>query len=265
MSSDFGTLLSIVGPAFVASLLVVATHVPLGIEVLRRGIIFIDLATAQVAALGAVAATVYLGDGHDFAGTVVVDLTAFAAAVSVGLFFSWAEKKLHDYQEALIGCTFVLAASMALLLLANQPMGADEIKDLLAGQVLFVSWREIGWIALVYAPLLAVWFRFRGKLGRAGFYLIFAVVVTTSVQVVGVYMVFATLIFPAFGAWAWPDASRLKAAYLAAVIGIAAGLVFSVLSDYPTGPVLVWALALTALAGALLGARRARRLDRAVG
>lgn len=253
MTGDIATLLSIIAPAFVATLLVAATHVPLGIEVLRRGIIFIDLATAQIAALGAVAATVYLGDSHSLGELAVINASAFTAAVSAGLFFSWAEKKLRDYQEALIGGSFVLAASMALLLLANQPMGADEIKDLLAGQVLFVGWGQIGVIALVYAPLLALWFRFQKKLGRAGFYLVFAVVVTTSVQVVGVYLVFATLIFPALGASVRPEGERLKAAYLFALAGIALGLIASVLTDYPTGPVLVWSLALTSLAGALAG------------
>jgi zinc/manganese transport system permease protein len=255
MSSDLLNLLSIVAPAFVVSLLVAATHVPLGIEVLRRGIIFIDLATAQIAALGAVAATVYLGDAHEFSEIVIVDLTAFGAAVAAGLFFSWVEKRLHDYQEALIGCSFVLAASMALLLLANQPMGGDDIKDLLAGQVLFVDWIQIGWVAAVYIPLLAVWFRFRERLGRVGFYIVFAVVVTTSVQIVGVYLVFAALIFPALGAWAWPERTRLKAAYLAAAIGTALGLIVSVATDYPTGPTLVWSLALVSLAGALLELR----------
>ena len=86
---------------------------------------------------------------------------------------------------------------MALLVLANQPMGSEEIKDLLAGQILFVSWQEIGLLAAVYLPILVVWFKFRERLRHFGFYMIFAVVVTASVQIVGVYLVFATLIFPA--------------------------------------------------------------------
>lgn len=245
------TLLSIIAPAFVVSLLVVATHVPLGLEVLKRGIIFIDLATAQIAGLGAVAATLYVGEVHSFEDYVIVNIFAFSAALLSGVFFSWVEKNLRKYQEALIGGSFVLAASMALLVLANQPLGNEEIRDLLAGQILFVTWSEIGLIAAIYLPILTIWFRFREKFRHLGFYVIFALVVTASVQVVGVYLVFATLIFPALGAWVVADSKRLGAAYGLAALGVFAGLITSVLTDYPTGPTLVWSLALVALFGAL--------------
>lgn len=250
MSFDL-TLFSIIAPALVATLLVAATHVPLGVEVLKRGIIFIDLATAQIAGLGAVAATVYLGEAHGFKDMVIVNAFAFGAAVLSGLFFSWTERNLQRYQEALIGCSFVLAASMALLILANQPLGSDEIKDLLAGQVLFVDWTRIAVIAAVYLPILLIWFKWREKLGRFGFYLIFAIVVTTSVQVVGVYLVFATLIFPALGAQVVTMERRLPIAYTMSFIGVFLGLIASMLLDYPTGPALVWSLAITALLGSL--------------
>ncbi|MEE8371138.1 MAG: metal ABC transporter permease, partial [Sphingomonadales bacterium] len=110
-------------------------------------------------------------------------------------------------------------------------------------------------IAMVYAPLLIVWFGFRRRIGSFGFYLVFAVAVTTSVQVVGVYLVFASLIFPALGVWFLPPERRLPAAYGLALGGILLGLATSVITDYPTGPVLVWSLALTAVFGALLLAR----------
>lgn len=245
------TLLSIIAPALVATLLVAATHVPLGLEVLRRGIIFIDLATAQIAGLGAVAATVYLGEVHGLQDLIIVNAFAFGAAVLSGVFFSWTERHLQRYQEALIGCSFILAASMAILILANQPMGGEEIKDLLAGQVLFVDWPRIGIIAAVYLPILLIWFKWREKLGRFGFYLIFAVVVTTSVQVVGVYLVFATLIFPALGAQVLSGEKRLPAAYLFSAFGVFLGLIASMLWDFPTGPALVWSLGITALVGSL--------------
>ncbi|MCH8172629.1 MAG: metal ABC transporter permease [Proteobacteria bacterium] len=252
------TLLSIIAPAFVVSLLVVVTHVPLGLEVLKRGIIFIDLATAQIAGLGAVAATLYVGEVHSFEDLIIVNLFAFSAALLAGLFFSWIEKRLRKYQEALIGGAFVLAASMALLVLANQPLGNEEFRDLLAGQILFVSWLQIGLIALIYLPIMAIWFRFREKFQHLGFYMIFAIVVTASVQVVGVYLVFATLIFPALAAWGLPEKRRLAAAYGVAGVGLLAGLITSLLTDYPTGPTLVWSLALAALLGALWFYRRAR-------
>lgn len=245
------TLLSIIAPALVATLLVVATHVPLGLEVLKRGIIFIDLATAQIAGLGAVIATLYIGEVDTFGDLVLVNAFAFSAALLSGVFFSWAEKRLKAYQEALIGGSFVLAASMALLVLANQPMGSEEIKDLLAGQILFVSWQEIGLLAAVYLPILVVWFKFRGRMGHFGFYMIFAIAVTASVQIVGVYLVFATLIFPALGSWILPKERRLPVAYGLATGGVVLGLIGSVLTDYPTGPMLVWSLALVALLAVL--------------
>lgn len=245
------TLWSIVLPALVVSLLVAATHVPLGLEVLKRGIIFIDLATAQIAGLGAVAATLWLGEVHGLADTMIVSASAFGAAILSATFFNWAERELPQYEEALIGCSFVLAASMALLLLANQPQGGEEIRDLLAGQILWTDWPQIAMIAAIYAPILIAWLGFRQRIGSFGFYMIFAVAVTTSVQVVGVYMVFALLIFPGLGAFALPHGPRLIAAYGLATIGIFLGLMVSVVSDYPTGPTLVWSLAIVALGGAL--------------
>lgn len=250
-------LLSIVAPALAASLLVVAIHVPLGLEVLKRGIIFIDLATAQIAGLGAVAAILYLEHPEGLAGTAAVSLSAFAAALLSAMFFNWVERNLPNLQEALIGCTFVLAASMALLILANHPQGGEEIRDLLAGQILWVDWTQIGLMAAIYIPILVAWFRFRGRLGSFGFYVIFALAVTVSVQVVGVYLVFASLIFPALGARLQRPGKKLPTAYGFAAAGITLGLVTSVLSDTPTGPTLVWSLAVVALAGALVLARRA--------
>lgn len=252
-------LFSIIAPALVASLLVAATHVPLGLEVLKRGIIFIDLAVAQIAGLGAVAAALYLGEPHGLEGMIMVNAFAFGAALIAGAFFSWTERHLQRYQEALIGCSFVLAASMALLILANQPMGSEEMKDLLAGQVLFVSNEQIMTIAAVYLPCLFAWFKFRERLGNFGFYLIFAIVVTTSVQIVGVYLVFATLIFPALGAQGSPAGSRLAPAYAISILGVLGGLFLSVVTDYPTGPSLVWALAASALIGAVLITKARKR------
>lgn len=254
------TLWSIVAPALVVSLLVAGMHVPLGLEVIRRGIIFIDLATAQIAGLGAVAATIYFGEAHTFLDTVAINVFAFSAALLAGIFFAWVERRIPQYEEALIGCSFVLAAAMALLLLANQPMGSETVKDLLAGQILWAGWGEIGVIAAVYLPLAVIWFGYRDRIGSLGFYMIFAVTVTASVQVVGVYLVFANLIFPALAVQAFAEKKRLAVAYTVALVGVFIGLVGSVLTDYPTGPMLVWSLALVALIAAIGEARvRAKR------
>ena len=116
-------------PAFLAGLLVLATHVPLGAQVLRRGIVFIDLAIAQIAALGVIVAGVA---GLDPAGATV-QLAAGTAAVLGALLLTWTEKRWPDVQEAQIGVVFVLAATAGLLLVANKPHRGAHLPDLQAG------------------------------------------------------------------------------------------------------------------------------------
>lgn len=238
---------SILGPAFMAGLLVLATHVPLGIEVLKRGIIFIDLAIAQTAGLGALIAMLYWSDteqGH----TLTVQLSSLAAALAGALLLTWTEKRFPEIQEALIGCLFVLAASFALLLLGQNPHGAEHMKELLAGQILWVSLHQLAAVAAIYALLLAVWFTCRDRLPRGGFYSVFAVAVTASVQLVGVYLVFASLIMPALAVRRY--AKPLLAGYFTGAVGLAAGLVLSSLFDFATGPMIVCALAITGIIAA---------------
>src|SRR5690606_41371346 len=116
--------ITILGPAFVAGLLVVATHVPLGREVLKRGIIFIDLAVAQVAGVGVIAA----GMLH-FESGWQVQLAAVTAALLGAVLLTWTERKFPDVQEALIGVLFALAAIGSILLLANNPHGGEQLTD----------------------------------------------------------------------------------------------------------------------------------------
>ncbi|HEY1096512.1 MAG TPA: metal ABC transporter permease, partial [Alphaproteobacteria bacterium] len=188
--------LSILIPAFIAGMLVLATHVPLGIDVLKRGIIFIDLAIAQMAGLGALAAILILGEhAHDDAW--IVQLSSLAAALGGAWLLTWSEKFFPDIQEALIGCLFVFAASLALLIVGQNPHGGEHMKDILAGQILWVSWSQLLMVAVIYAVVLLIWFKARHRLNRFGFYGLFAVTVTASVQLVGVYLVFASLILPA--------------------------------------------------------------------
>lgn len=241
---------SILIPALVAGMLVLSTHVPLGIEVLRRGIIFIDLAIAQIAALGAIVA-VTLWPEH----AVAVQLLSLGAALGGALLLTWTEKHFADIQEALIGCLFVLAASLALLLLSQNPHGAEHMKDLLAGQILWVSNAQLVTIALVYAALLLVWFCYKERLGRAGFYVVFAVAVTASVQLVGVYLVFASLIIPALASRAWQGSTRLVAGYFVGTAGLVLGLIVSALQDVATGPAIVVSLAVVGL-GVMMVRRR---------
>lgn len=228
----------LIAPALAAGLLVASTHVPLGREVLRRGIIFLDLAVAQIAGLGVVAASVLFG--WDGIGEQVV---AFVCALLAALGFSYIEKKGQTMQEAFIGCSFVIAASLAILVFAGDPHGGEEISNLMAGQILWVRWPHIGFVAFVYAPVLAA-LLFFPALAQRYFYLLFAACITMSVQMVGVYLVFASLILPAMGASGFPGGRGLLTGYGIAFAAVAGGLVVSVLTDLPSGPVVVCGYAL---------------------
>ena len=173
---------SILLPAFVAGLLVTATHVPLGMQVLARGIVFIDLAIAQIAGCG-----VLLADRIGFeAEGIAVQIAALAAALGGALLLTWTERNWPDVQEAVIGVVFVLAATGGVLLLAGNVHGSEHLRDLLVGQILWVQPSRLLWSAVVYALVLALWFGVGERLGRLGFYVLFAVTITASVQLVGI-------------------------------------------------------------------------------
>ena len=233
--------LGILFPAFLAGILVLATHVPMGQQVLNRGIVFIDLAIAQVAGLGVTAASTF---GFEAEGWRV-QAAAVAAALLGALLLTWTEKKWPEVQEALIGVLFAVAACVELLLLANNPQGGEHLKDLLVGQILWVSVKSLIPIAILYAVALVAWFGFRARLGQAGFYVLFALVVTQSVQLVGIYLVFASLIVPALAAKRFAEPARLAVGYAVGLIGYVLGLVSSSLWDLPTGAVIVVTLLVT--------------------
>jgi zinc/manganese transport system permease protein len=241
----------IIGPALAAGLLVLSTHVPLGQVVLQRGIIFIDLAIAQVAALGVIASGAFGWEEN----VLAVQAAAVGAALVAAAGLNWTEKHWPEIQEALIGTLFVLAATGSVLLLAGNPHGGDYLKELLVGQILWTSWTMLVPIALLSAVLLAVWFLARDKIGRAGFYLVFAFAITAAVQVVGVYLVFASLILPALATRHLAGRTRLLAGYAVGGISYLAGIVASSLLDWPTGAVIVWTMAFTALAFGVFSGR----------
>jgi zinc/manganese transport system permease protein len=234
---------SILGPAIVAGLLVLSTHVPLGQEVLKRGIIFIDLAIAQIAGLGVLAAGVLGWEDHMWA----VQLSAVSTALLASAGLHWTEKRWPQSQEALIGILFVLAATGSILLLAENPHGAQHLKDLLVGQILWSTWPSLLYIAGLYAVLLTIWFKWHDQIGHRGFYIIFAFTVTASVQLVGVYLVFASLIIPALATQKLHGQRRLMTGYFLGALAYVTGIVLSALFDLPTGAVTVWTMAILAL------------------
>jgi len=240
--------ISILLPAFLAGLLVLATHVPLGQQVLNRGIVFIDLAIAQVAGLGVTSADAL---GFSPEGWRV-QVAAVTAALIGAIVLTWTEKKWPEAQEALIGVLFVVAACVELLILANNPHGGEHLKDLLVGQILWVSTASLLPVAILYVVALAVWFGLRGRLGEAGFYVLFALVVTQSVQLVGIYLVFASLIVPALAAKRFATRYRLAIGYTVGLIGYVLGLVASSFFDLPTGAVIVVSLLVTFLVAVVI-------------
>lgn len=242
----------ILGPALVAGLLVLATHVALGARVLDKGIVFIDLAIAQIAGLGVIGADA-LGLPE---GGVAVQAAAVAAALAGALLLTWTEKMWPEIQEALIGVMFVLASCAGILMLSNNPHGGEHLKDLLVGQILWVGKTQILWLALVTVVLgLAMLTGLVERFGRFGFYATFAIAVTASVQLVGVYLVFTSLIVPALATRGMTGRARVIAGYGVGAVGYALGLALSALLDLPSGAVIVWVLAVTAVAFASLKGR----------
>jgi zinc/manganese transport system permease protein len=246
-------VLSILGPAFIAGLLVTAALVPFGFQVLKRGIVFIDLAVAQIAGVGVIFA--------DFLGWepqgVAVQISALAAALATAFLLTWTERRWPEVQEAIIGVVFVLGATGAILVLASNPHGGEHLKDLLVGQILWVSPARLPLQALIYASILAVWFGLGARLGRIGFYALFACAVTFSVQLVGLYLVFASLVVPALATY-YASRRRLVKAYAVGLLGYALGLLLSLWLDLPSGAMIVWAMVLVAVFAAGLERRLAR-------
>ncbi len=232
---------SILWPAFIAGLIVAASHVPLGMQVLRKGIVFIDLAIAQIAGFGVIAA-----DALALESGTMVQVSALTAAIAGALLLTWTEKKFPEVQEAIIGVTFVLAATAALILLSSNPHGAEHMKDILVGQILWVNADELWLQGAIGAIILAVWFGLGTRIGRVGFYVLFACAVTMSVQLVGLYLVFATLIVPALSTREYRR-KQLVYAYIVALAGYALGLVLSAWLDWPSGPVIVWTIAIVGI------------------
>ena len=241
----------ILGPALFAGLLVLATHVPLGSQVLSRGIVFIDLAIAQIAGLG-----VICGDALGLPeGGIAVQLSAVTAALLGAMLLTWMERRAPKEQEALIGVLFILAACAGILVLAGNPHGGEHLKDLLVGQILWVNTTQLLSLGVITLLLsLALWRGWADRLGPYGFYGVFAIAVTASVQVVGVYLVFSSLIIPALATRKLAGKQRLVAGYAVGAAGYALGLALSAVLDLPSGAVIVWTLA---ACGLLFSFRRA--------
>lgn len=271
--------LLILAPAFVLCVLMIVTHTYLGVHVLARGIIFVDLALAQVAALGV---SVAFLAGHE-ANTLAAEIYAFAAALIAAAAFAGL-RRLPDKttREVTIGCVYVVATALSIMVLSRSTEGMEELKTMLNGNILWVRWPEVGAVAVVYASLVALhalfFRRFRalslapdgrapGVLWEFLFFASFALVITLGVSLAGVLLVFALLVIPAFTATILLGGlARLGAAmgttlllgYLIGLIGAIMGLVLSLYGDMPTGATVVSLLGMMpVLAGGIRLLRRA--------
>lgn len=244
-----GLDLQVMGPALVAGLLVLATHVPLGVIVLNRGIIFIDIALAQVAATGVVFGTMMWGAN---VSPWVIQASAVGAALACSAFLVWTDKRFPTVQEAIIGVVYVTSAAVQLMMLAANPSGAEHLKKLLIGQILWVTPLQLLGVALVYAVVLAIWYYRDLQRERILFYVAFAFVITLSVQIVGVLLVFASLIVPALAARTAPPGMRPVIAFNIGVVGYVAGIVASALFNTPTGATIVCTLVPASIVAAMI-------------
>jgi len=243
-------------PALACAALV-AIHAYFGLHVLKRQVIFVDLALAQVAALGATAAFLlgYLPQSLA-AHAYSLGFTLVAAAVLAST-RTWSGRVP---QEAQIGVIYVVSAAAALLLVERAPQGAEHIRQILTGNVLTVGWDELYWAIPLYAVVGFLYPRLHLRqpwLAEFAFYAAFGLVVTSSVAIAGVLLVFAFLIIPAAIGVLHANTFRgqLIIAWLTGTATALAGLAVSYLGDYATGATLVctygFALAIAAVAQAL--------------
>jgi zinc/manganese transport system permease protein len=277
-------MLDVLWAPFLACLVLTGIHVYLGLHVLARGIIFVDLALAQIAALGV---TVAFLAGHSIESPAAYWYALAAAVAGAGLLAASRPRRATIPQEAIIGIVYVVSAAAAILAVDRAPQGSEHIKQLLVGSILTVTPAEISAVAGLYAaigalhwlarrPLLEISLDLEGARARGrriaawdvAFYLSFALVVTSSVRLAGVLLVFSYLIIPASVAalLATSVAGRLAVGWAVGTVVSAGGLAAAYRWDLPTGASIVTAFgvlmsgaALTLGAGAL--ARRVRAGD----
>jgi zinc/manganese transport system permease protein len=242
---------------FVASLILTGIHAYLGVHVVERGVIFVDLALAQIAALGATVAIVVGMDPHGV-GSYWISLafTFIGAAI-----FAFARtRRGHIPQEAFIGITYAVASGAAILLMSKATGETEHLKDMLVGNILAVSWADVRETALLYGAIGLFHYIFRKKfllismnhdkaenlgfnvrLWDFAFYASFGFVVTSSVAIAGVLLVFCYLIVPSVGAMLFAEriGRRLAIGWTMGTLVSALGCLLSVWGDLPTGATIV--------------------------
>jgi zinc/manganese transport system permease protein len=261
-------------PPLVACLIIVAIHSYLGLHVIAREVIFVDLSLAQMAALGS-AVAILAGSQPDSPSAFLYALGA--TTLGAGIFaLTRTSERGRVPQEAIIGIVYVVASAAAILVADRTPRGGEAIKDILVGSLLWVTWPVIGRLAAIYAVVGVFHWLFRGRFLTISFhpevaaargwnvrlwdflfYLSFGIVITFSVPIAGVLLVFSFLVVPAAVAFQFTRRQGALAvtSWIAGVVASATGLWLSFRYDLPTGPLIVCAFGLVLLVA--YGIRRA--------
>ncbi len=264
------TIFQILLPAFVASLILTGIHAYLGVHVVERGVIFVDLSLAQIAALGSTVA--YLA-GYDLHSTTAYLFSLGFTFLGAAIFaLTRVHRKTRIPQEAIIGIVYAVSAAMAILIMSKATQETEHLKEMLVGNILSVTWPEIGKTAVLYALVGVFHYIFRRRFlaismdesaaERDGvnvrlwdflFYMSFGFVVTSSVAIAGVLLVFCFLIVPSVTAMLFAErlGPRLAIGWTMGALVSAAGVALSFLLDLPTGAAIVatFGAALLVLAG----------------
>ena len=252
------TILELLLPAFVASLILTGIHAYLGVHVVERGVIFVDLSLAQIAALGTTVAYLLGYDLHSRQAYLCSLAFTFVGAAIFA--FSRVYRKTRIPQEAVIGIVYAVSAAVAILVMSKATQETEHLKDMLVGNILSVTWKELGTTAVLYALVGAFHFACRrpfllisldeGEAERQGvnvrlwdflFYVSFGFVVTSSVAIAGVLLVFCFLIVPSVAAMLFSErlGVRLAIGWTIGALVSAAGVWLSFAMDLPTGATIV--------------------------
>jgi len=242
---------------FVASLILTGIHAYLGVHVVERGVIFVDLALAQIAALGATIAILIGMDPH---GREAYFLSLGFTFLGAGIFAFARTRRGHIPQEAFIGIAYAVASATAILAMSKATGETEHLKDMLVGNIIVVSKAEVAKTAILYGAIGVFHYFFRKKFLLIStnaaeaearglnvrfwdflFYASFGFVVTSSVAIAGVLLVFCYLIVPSVGAMLFADkiGRRLAIGWTMGTLVSALGVYFSVLLDLPTGATIV--------------------------
>jgi len=269
---DSGMLQFLAAP-FCASLILAGIHAYLGVHVVERGVIFVDLSLAQIAALGATIAILMPITGGDPHAPVVYWISLAFTFVGALLFSTIRGHRARIPQEAIIGICYAVASAAAILAMSKATSESEHLKDMLVGNILAVSWPEVGKTALLYGAVGAFHFIFRHQFllismdpKRAEaegisikfwdflFYASFGFVVTSSVSIAGVLLVFCYLIVPSVAAMLYADTigRRLAIGWTMGTIVSALGVYLSLLIDLPTGATIVCTFGLVLIVMALI-------------